>query len=85
MEDNLSVRFLVRKVIEPIRLVILAQNRLIGILEHVRKLKYYNIIANQTRLILENYYFESMKLYNFRLAGFIVHLPDSGVRNICHI
>ena len=47
MEDNLSVRFLVRKVIEPIRLVILAQNRLIGILEHVRKLKYYDIIANQ--------------------------------------
>ena len=37
MEDNLSVRFLVRKVIEPIRLVILAQNRLIGILEQVRK------------------------------------------------
>ena len=38
MEDNLSVRFLVRKVIEPIRLVILAQNRLIGILEQVREL-----------------------------------------------
>ena len=36
MEENVSVRFLVRKLIEPLRLVNIAQNQLIWILDQVR-------------------------------------------------
>ena len=36
MEDNVSVRFLVRKIVDPLRLVILAENQLIYILDQVR-------------------------------------------------